>query len=222
MKTLGSALLLGLAVLAAGQESVRLQRNLVVGQSSIYKLHFSGPAQFADLDVTQTTSQKVTSIAQDGSAEVQYTILSRKVLVNGSDFSTKPDPPFKHRVDKSGIPLDGDKKDFDRNDFSRYLEGLFDRDLKVGDTVPIERSMPDGKQKATGSLKLLKLSGDEAAFDAKISVPRGIQAPTVLRGQVRLNTKDGTLVEIEATVENLDLGRAVLERAKYSYGRVPD
>lgn len=214
-----SFLFIGLAFLAlAWQQSVRYQRHFEVGQTGRYTVHFSGSAIFGDLDVTQTTASKVMSIDKGGGANVQYTIQSRKVLVNGSDISTKLDPPYIHKLDKNGIPIEG-AKDFDHNDFSLYLGGSFGRDLNVGDVVPIKQPMPDGKGNATGSLKLLSLSQGEATFDAVITVPRGNQEPTVLRGKIEVSTRDATLDKIEATVENLDLGQAVLADAKYSLSR---
>jgi len=218
--TASSALLAGLAVLASGQDSVHFERRLKVGDTASYRLHFSGSAPFGDLEVTQTTSDKIIEIEKDGNADVWYTVRSRKVLVNGSEFPTRLDPPFTRKVDKNGVPVDGAKQDFDRNDFSRYLDVLFGHDVKVGQVLSINRLMPDGKGRATGSLKLVGVHGGEATLEANLTVPRGAGEPTLLKGEFLVSTKDAILDKVDAKVENLDLGQTVLTEATYSNERV--
>jgi hypothetical protein len=218
MKGYATLLFLSIALMAFCRQSIHLQRHLEIGRAETFTVHFSGSAIFGDLDVTQTTSSKVTAIDKDGNADVQFAIQSRKVLVNDSEISTKLDAPYSRKINKDGIPI-MEAKDFDRNDFLSYLEVLFDRDLEVGEVIPINQLMPNGKEKATGNLKLLSLNEGRATFDAVITVPRGSQLPTVLKGKIVLSTKDGSLEKIDATVKNLDLGQALLTDAKYAYSR---
>src|SRR5579862_5487927 len=131
-------LLAGLTLIAPPQDAVHFERHLKVGDTATYELDFSGDSPAGDLSVTEISSHKVLSIGSDGGAAVQYTLLSRKVLFNSAPFNTKLDPPFTRQVDRNGVPIDG--KDFDRNDFSRYLDVLFLHDVKVGDVLKIDRA----------------------------------------------------------------------------------
>lgn len=213
---------LALAAFAlAGQSTVRLTGRLHVGEDDRYKIHFSGSAIFGDLDVSQTKEEKVVKLYESGGADILTTLLSRQILVNGSKISQPLDPPSTTRVDKNGVPLEPKDQVSGGDQFRVCLTSLFDRDLRVGDVVQVNRTNPDNKGKTTGFFKIVSLDDGEVRAAAALQITRGNEMPTHFKGTFLVHVADARLDKIDGSAEQFDIGEGhSLDEAHYTLERV--
>jgi hypothetical protein len=215
-----NGLLLTLATFViASQSTVHLTRHIQLGEENKYKVHFSGSAVFGDLDVTQTKDEKVVKVYDNGDADVLTTILSRQILVNDSKISRKMDPPSTERVDKNGVPLDPKDQESGGDQLTNCVSVLFDRDLKVGDTIKVDKA--SGKDKTTGSFKIVSLDEGELRAEANLKITRVDDDPTTFKGTFLVNIADSKLDKINGSFENFDIGEGhSLDDGKYTIERI--
>ncbi len=222
MRTGIIAFFLTLSMLAiAGQGAVHLTGHLQVGQDDKYKIHFTGSAIFGDLDVTQTKDEKVVKLYDNGAADVLTTLLNRQILVNGSKIAQPLDPPSTTRVDKDGIPLEPKDQVSGGDQIAVCVTSLFDRDLKVGDVIQVNRTNADNKDKTTGTFKIASLDDGEVRAAAAFQITRGNDMPTHFKGTFLVNIADAKLDKIDGAAEQFDIGEGhSLDEAHYTLERI--
>ncbi len=220
MKAKISILLLALAAFSfAGQDVIHFTRQQKVGSVDKYKVHISGGSQFGDIDVTGTRSEEVKKIYDNGDADIEAKVLSQTVTVNGTEYPAPQDPTTTFKVDKNGIPVAAPSTP-GRLEFGRFLSKIFDKDLKVGDTIRVDQAGPDGKGTAKGTIKLDSVANGDAKLVVDLTLTRATGDPTKFTGSFLVNTTDSKLDKIDASMDSLDLGQAVLTNAKFVLERV--
>lgn len=221
MKAKISILLLAAAAFSlAGQDVVHFTRQQKVGTLDKYKVHITGTSQYGDIDITGTRSEEVKKVYDNGDADIEAKVLSQAVTINGSEVPAPQDPTTTFKVDKNGIPVSTPSDQPGRLQFGRYLSAIFNKDLKVGDSIQVDEAGPDGKGKGTGTIKLDSVSNGDAKLMVNLTLTHASGEPTKFVGSFLVNTTDSKLDKIDATMDTLDLGPAVITNAKFVLERV--
>src|SRR2546423_9013029 len=173
-KALIFALALSAAALA-GQGTFRLTRSFKVGDTDMYKLHSTATMSMGDADISMKIDQTVKKVYDNGEADIESGMSDVHVMFNGSEV---PAPISTEKqtvhVDKKGMPTSLGKGAMGRLQFVRFASAFFDRDLKVGDMVPIDLADPaNPKSKVTGTCQVMSFANGEAKIvaDLKITDP---------------------------------------------------
>lgn len=170
------ALLAGLALISlavAAQDTIRLTRTFKEGEKDSYKMHSTVTMAMGDADVNFVMEQLVKKVYDNGEADVQTTMDDFHVVVNGNEVPVPAPPVTTMHVDKHGMPIkvEGGDQTMSRMQFMRFSSLFFDRDLKVGETIPIDYTDPkDEKSHTTGTVQLQSVTSGEAKIVASLKV----------------------------------------------------
>lgn len=161
----------GAATALAAQDVIHLTHHFKLDDKDTYKMHTAVSVPQGDVTVDVTLTQKVIKVDPDGGADMQTDPPDVHVNLNGTDITpTIPDKPVIVHLDASGMPtkLEGANGE-QRFQFSKYANLVYNRDLKVGQVVPID---VDDKQlgHATGTVKLDEVSNGEAKLKTDLTV----------------------------------------------------
>jgi len=172
------ALIIGVALVSvalAGQATIRLTRSFKVGDADAYKFHIIPTMALGDADVTMKINQTVKKVYDNGEADIENSMADFHVMFNGTEVPAgNPDQTTTVHVDKHGMPTQMGKGGMAKLQFVRFASAFFDRDLKEGDTIPIDFTDPaNPKTSVKGSAQVASIANGEAKIvsDMKITDP---------------------------------------------------
>jgi hypothetical protein len=221
MKAKAILLCLGLIAIALGaQDTVHLARNYKQGDKDSLKMKFSGSTQIGDLAGTSTVVISVDKVYDNGDADVTSTLTELKATLGGNEVPVPPSPPRTERVDKNGNPTDPSKAQNSPFEITKYMQALYGRDLKVGDTFTLDKTNPD-KSKISGTVKLDSIADGMAKFVSNVvATPADDDHPTKLNLTAQFDVATSKLVKAEGDMDYLKLQGLTVTDVKVSLERV--
>ncbi|HEY3780208.1 MAG TPA: hypothetical protein VGL56_03930 [Fimbriimonadaceae bacterium] len=212
MKAKAILLCLGLISIALGaQDSIRFSRHLTQGDTDNYKMHISGTMQQGDIDFTMKMQQLVAKVYDNGDADLTTTISDFHLTMGGNEMPIPAPPPSTVKVDKNGMPKEIPAGPQGRMQFLRYMSSLFDKDIKVGDTVNVNTTDPkDPKNKTTGTIKLDSVTDGMAKLTGDITTTMSdADAPAKVHMTMYVNVATSKMSKLEGTVDAMPVAQGM-------------
>jgi hypothetical protein len=218
-----NATLIGLGLVASCfSQTVRLSRHFTAGDSDSYKLHLTGTSQIGDFDLSISQTQKIVKVYPDGGADMETDVNSMSVTMGGNEVPVPQPKPTTMRVDKFGAPVQQTDNPANKLNFAKFAGLLFDHDLTVGNSITVNQTSPDGKEKTTGTIKVdsvanndVKLVADVILTSDKMDTPMKIHMTTLV------NTNNSKVEHIEGTVDSMPIQAGMnLTDVKMTYDHV--
>ncbi len=160
----------------AAQDTLKLERKYVVGEKDSYKYKLSLETGQGSVDVAMTQAQAVVKVYDNGDADIESSTSGLSVKFNGQDVPVPAPPNQKdtRRYTKQGVPVSltqGGRGGMQGGmAFAQFLNVLADKPLTVGQTVPVEYTLPDEKTTVSGTVKLESLANGVAKLLSHMNV----------------------------------------------------
>jgi hypothetical protein len=158
---------------SAAQDSVKLNRTFKVGDSERYNVALAMTMAGGDATIDLVMKQTVKKVYDNGDADIETALSDIKVVIFGSPMAQPSEPPSVQRVSKLGTPvgLKTSKKAKAELDILKLAAVMLDRDLTIGQEVPVEIVDPkDAKSKMKGTAKVLSVKDGIAKVETKLDV----------------------------------------------------
>jgi hypothetical protein len=182
------ALFLSLTLAAgafAGQDSVKLERSYKVDDVDTYRFQMKMTGAMGDIGVSMNMTQTVKKVYENGDADIETLVKDMKVSVMGQEFTPPTGPAEVARYTRSGVPATASRGGPGPGmDFMRYAWMMAGRELKVGETIPINvEPTAESKTRVGGTVKLESIANGVATVISALEVaPEGATKP------LRMNT----------------------------------
>lgn len=221
--------LLTLAVFAIAWKSqspppsvVRFTRHAVEGDQDLLKIEVTGSTDMGDFDFMQTQTRLIKKVYGNGDADVQITVTSQRVALNGNNVPVDLPQISQIRLNKQGLPTANSVTGRDRMNLAKYAAPLYNRDLKLGSTFHVEQTSADKNETIAGKVKFDSIANGDAKFTAELENTQNYTLDVVkVHLDIYMNIAASKIDRIEETVAKLPITDAIkLENAKVVYERV--
>jgi hypothetical protein len=207
-----------LTLVATPQDATyTLKQKPVAGHESILKMKMNLESSDLNLDMKSESLYKITKVEDDGSFEMETTVLEGTVTLNGEENVIPKGEPEKSKYDKDGNEIKKEGEEQDEDPISEMINVLAEfepkKAVKVGDTWELKSKYGTLTGKLEGKESYAKIDCLKITVSGKFT-EKG--AGGTVEGTILLNSKDFDLEKLKFTVENAKLSEEMPE-AKFKF-----
>lgn len=215
-----ATLLIGIcaATVFAAQDSITLARTYKSGDADKYAMNIDVTMMIGQATVKMDLTQTVKKTYDNGDADIESSTANMKLFLNGQEMpadalgSGEGQKPVTQRYDKFFRPVQTGSGNetvarglMNQFSFMRYGIMLSGQPIKVGETIPIDFSSKETKTTATGSAKLIEVTGGVAKIQSsiKIKTPETGDKAIDLQMTSLIDAASAKPIKVEGTVTDI-------------------